>query len=307
MHRADDALATPDPHDTLSTSASHGALAWSDPRDTLHARLAPPRCAVSLVLSTTTRSPRLTTRSPRLTARIHAGESPSLLSFTLPYLLSLRLVTPLAPSESAACAHMLRSAAADSEQRLAVEAYALAESQYGSISRAPVREARMRTRRSRARLQGRAREERLPASDSSTRGESSDSARSLVSTRTGTACSHRAQFAGALAREERLPDPPIEPRARRVSGLLRTFDASPARGVVVACTLARSVRALRTRSQETAPATLARSLRRLESHGRRFVHARAVSTRAHRFVSGLPFSSATRARFLSSKIHVVSK
>ncbi|KAJ7291407.1 hypothetical protein C8J57DRAFT_1458267 [Mycena rebaudengoi] len=47
-----------------------------------------------------------------------------------------------------------------------------------------------------------------PRVDSSTRGESSDSARGLVSTRTDAACSHRVQSAGALAREERLPDPP---------------------------------------------------------------------------------------------------
>ncbi|KAJ7218732.1 hypothetical protein C8J57DRAFT_1537393 [Mycena rebaudengoi] len=58
--------------------------------------------------------------------------------------------------------------------------------------------------------------------------------------------------------EERLPDPPRVARAQNLR-TRRTFDllhASPARGVVVACTLARSVRGLRTRSQQTAPATL---------------------------------------------------
>ncbi|KAJ7291388.1 hypothetical protein C8J57DRAFT_1705003 [Mycena rebaudengoi] len=146
MHRADDALATPDPHDTLSTSASHGALAWSDPRDTLHARPAPPRCAVSLVLSTTTCSPRLTARSPRLTARIHAENS-----------------------------------------------------------------VRQHVKARKGVPQGRAREERLPASDSSTRGESSDSACGLISTRIGAACSHRAQSAGARARNDSRTR--LEPRA----------------------------------------------------------------------------------------------
>ncbi|KAJ7291365.1 hypothetical protein C8J57DRAFT_1458240 [Mycena rebaudengoi] len=125
-----------------------------------------------------------------------------------------------------------------------------------------------------------------PRVDSSTRGESSDSARGLVSTRTGAACPVRWR-----TREERLPDPPRVARAQSLR-TLHTFDslhASPARGVVVACMLARSVRGLRTRSQLTAPATLACSLCRLEALYA-WTPRRAVSTRTHRFVSGLPFA-----------------
>ncbi|KAJ7218759.1 hypothetical protein C8J57DRAFT_1598088 [Mycena rebaudengoi] len=125
MRRADDALATPDPYDVLSTLASHGVLASPDPRDapsTPHSR-----------------RPDVQSHFPRLAAGIHAGEWPSFLFFSP----SRLAPTPLARSESAPCAYMLRSAAADSERCLAAEAYALAESQYGSISRAPAREPRM--------------------------------------------------------------------------------------------------------------------------------------------------------------------
>ncbi|KAJ7218765.1 hypothetical protein C8J57DRAFT_1598100 [Mycena rebaudengoi] len=259
---------------------------------------------------------------PRLTALIHATPY-----FLLPYFSFFLSVSSRAPPrslpESAPCAHMLRSAAADSERRLAAETYALAESQYGSISRAPAREPWMRSVPPRLHTPHRA------AACEGEKGRALGARAHVCKAALGKNASPRrlehprrvfgfcprpridSYWRGVLApcpvrwraREERLPDPPRVARAQSLR-TLRTFDslhASPARGVLVACTLARNMRDLRTRSQQTAPATLARSLCRLESHGRRFVHAHAVSTRAHRFVSGLPFSSAARARFLSSK------
>ncbi|KAJ7291418.1 hypothetical protein C8J57DRAFT_1491902 [Mycena rebaudengoi] len=284
MRSADDALATSDPHDALSTPASHGALASPDPRDALPAldscRPAPVSQRAALV---SRRAFTLVSRPPY-------------------FFLSLRLVsrpTPLAPPKSAACAHMLRSAAADdSEQRLAAEAYALAESQYGSISRAPAREPRIcsvppkkkksfahtapsaRQQHVKARkgvpesvTQGRAREEHLPASDSSTRGESSDSARAFVSTRTGAACLHRAHRTRA--------ESPDSAHVRLAARLTRAR-----RGVVVTCTLARSVRGLfglvrskpRPRRLHAAGAVSSRTSSGLYTRPPR----RAISTRAYR-------------------------
>ncbi|KAJ7291404.1 hypothetical protein C8J57DRAFT_1705015 [Mycena rebaudengoi] len=237
-HRAGDALATPDPHDALSTPASHGALASPDPRDALS--------------TPDSRRSDVQSHFPRLTVRIHAGESPLLTFF-----LSLRLVsrpTPLAPSESAPCPHMLRSAAADRERRLAAEAYALAESQYASISRAPAREPRMcsvppkkkrnhcthRTEKS-ARQHVKARKGVL---ESVTRGKSAtatffdaDSALARTSARPrsgGTpprvGLEHPRRSAAALARNASRTR--LESRAQSLR-TPRTFDslhASPARG-----------------------------------------------------------------------------
>ncbi|KAJ7291413.1 hypothetical protein C8J57DRAFT_1458271 [Mycena rebaudengoi] len=88
---------------------------------------------------------------------------------------------------------------------------------------------------------------------SSTRGESSDSARGLVSTRRArTVQSPLARSRGTppgLASHAESPD---SAHVRLATRLTRAR-----RGVVVACTLARSVRGHWTSSQQTAPATLA--------------------------------------------------
>ncbi|KAJ7291391.1 hypothetical protein C8J57DRAFT_1705005 [Mycena rebaudengoi] len=100
-------LSTPDPHD---------ARASPDPRDAL-----------------STPDSRRPDVQSRLCSQLRRAAPVSQRAA----LVSRRAFTLLTPSESTPCAQMLRSAAVDSERPL------FAESQYGSISRAPAREPRM--------------------------------------------------------------------------------------------------------------------------------------------------------------------
>ncbi|KAJ7218762.1 hypothetical protein C8J57DRAFT_1482790 [Mycena rebaudengoi] len=143
---------------------------------------------------------------------------------------------------------MLRSAAADSERPLAAEVYALAESQYGSISRAPARAPDVLRPPPKKEIIG----THLTACESE-KGRTGISNTSVLAP-----CPVRWH-----AREERLPDPL---RVARVQSLrtLRIFDslhASPARGVAMACmlVLSRVARAaVCTRARRVAPSPLAR-------------------------------------------------
>ncbi|KAJ7291395.1 hypothetical protein C8J57DRAFT_215208 [Mycena rebaudengoi] len=118
---------------------------------------------VSLVFSTTTRSPRLTTRSPRLTARIHAGESPPIIAES-----QYGSISRAPAREPRMCSPQKKQRNHFHIPHRKVSA-AACEGEKGrtgvSNTVSPLRPRfSMRTRRSRPRLQGRAREERLPAS-----------------------------------------------------------------------------------------------------------------------------------------------
>ncbi|KAJ7241978.1 hypothetical protein C8J57DRAFT_1558088 [Mycena rebaudengoi] len=249
------------------TRPHHGALASPDPCDALST----PDVQSHLCCQLRCADP-VSQRAALVSRRAFTlvGRPPF---FYLLYFLRLA-PTPLAPSESAPCTHMLRSAVADSERHLVAEAYALSRS--------------CSTARSRARRlesPGCA-PSPLPKKEIICTHLTEKSARQHVKARKGIpesvtqgALSSRAHVCKAALEKNASPRRLEHPR--RVFGLrsrpridshwrgmpslqtLRTFDslhASPARGVV-ACTLARSMRGLRTRSQQTGPATLARKLR----------------------------------------------
>ncbi|KAJ7291358.1 hypothetical protein C8J57DRAFT_1587317 [Mycena rebaudengoi] len=260
-------LSTPDSRDALSTAASH--------RQTRATHSPRPTRAVSLVLSTMKRSPRLTTRSPRLTAHIHAGEPSSLLSFFLsvssrapPRLLPpnrrrVRTCCVLRPPTRSGLSPPRRT---HSRSRSTARSRARRLESPGCAPSPPKKQQVIFTHRTEKSTRQHVKA-RNGVPESVTQGKSATptffeahSALARTSTRPRSGITpprvgleHTRRVFGLRSRprigEQCVPDPPRVARAQSLR-TLRTFDslhASPARGVVVACT----VRGLRTRSQRT--------------------------------------------------------